>query len=92
MGISSIDEILESVSDGKLKNVLLESKHQYKNLCSEIYSQLSQHQSMEEEPQDRYHRKTPVEVRREAFSTVSPTEYPIPVNKRIQKYKEKWCT
>ena len=50
MGISSIDEILESVSDDKLKNVLQESKHQHKNLCSEIHSQLSQHQSMEEEP------------------------------------------
>ncbi|MGN0398061.1 MAG: IS3 family transposase [Candidatus Fimimorpha sp.] len=45
----------------------------------------------EERPQDRYHCKTPVEVRREAFSTDSPTEYPIPMNKRIQKYKEKWC-
>ena len=46
----------------------------------------------EERPQDRYHCKTPSEVRREAFSAVLPAEYPIPVNKRIQKYKEKWCT
>lgn len=45
----------------------------------------------EERPQDRYHCKTPAEVRSEAFSTDTPTEYPIPVNKRIQKYKEKWC-
>lgn len=45
----------------------------------------------EERPQDRYHCKTPVEVRREAFSTSTPKEYPIPINKRIQKYKEKWC-
>lgn len=44
----------------------------------------------EERPQDRYHCKTPLEVRKEAFSTDIPTEYPIPINKRIQKYKEKW--
>ena len=45
----------------------------------------------EERPQDRYQCKTPLEVRKEAFSTDVPTEYPIPINKRIQKYKEKWC-
>ena len=45
----------------------------------------------EERPQDRYHCKTPLEVRKEAFSSDIPTEYPIPINKRIQKYKEKWC-
>ena len=45
----------------------------------------------EERPQDRYHCKTPAEVRREAFLADIPTEYSIPVNKRIQKYKEKWC-
>ncbi|MBQ2800253.1 MAG: hypothetical protein IJF03_02560 [Lachnospiraceae bacterium] len=50
MGISSIDEILEGVCDTNLKKMLQESKHQHKNLCSEIHSQLSQHQSMEEEP------------------------------------------
>lgn len=45
----------------------------------------------EERPQDRYHCKTPVEIQREAFSTGSRVEYSILVNKRIQKYKEKWC-
>lgn len=45
----------------------------------------------EERPQDRYHCKTPAEVRSEAFSIDTPIEYPIPINKRIQKYKEKWC-
>ena len=43
----------------------------------------------EERPQDRCHCKTPSEVRREAFSADLPAEYPIPVNKRIQKYKKK---
>ncbi len=42
-------------------------------------------------PQDRYHCKTPLEVRQEALTSDRPTEYPIPENKRISKYKEKWC-
>ncbi len=45
----------------------------------------------EERLQDRYHCKTPLEVRQEALSSDIPTEYPIPENKRINKYKEKWC-
>ena len=45
----------------------------------------------EERIQERYHGKTPLEVRTEALSTKQPMEYPIPVNKRINKYKEKWC-
>lgn len=45
----------------------------------------------EERPQDRYHCKTPLEVRTEALSADSPADYPIPPNKRIEKYKEKWC-
>ncbi len=45
----------------------------------------------EERMQERYNFKTPIEVRMEALSTVKPTEYPIPENKRIKKYKEKWC-
>ena len=46
----------------------------------------------EERPQERYHCKTPLEVRQEALSSDIPAEYPIPENKRINKYKEKWCT
>jgi transposase InsO family protein len=45
----------------------------------------------EERPQDRFNCKTPFEVRAEALSTNKPPEYPIPENKRIKKYKEKWC-
>jgi transposase InsO family protein len=45
----------------------------------------------EERPQDRYQCKTPLEVRTEALSSDRPKEYPIPENKRIKKYKEKWC-
>lgn len=46
----------------------------------------------EERPQDRYHCKTPLGVRQEALASDVPREYPIPENKRINKYKEKWCT
>ncbi|URZ06944.1 IS3 family transposase [Clostridium felsineum] len=45
----------------------------------------------EERLQDRYYCKTPLEVRREALSSGKPEKYPIPENKRIKKYKEKWC-
>lgn len=45
----------------------------------------------EERPQDRYHCKTPLEVRNEALASEHPREYPISENKRIEKYKEKWC-
>lgn len=45
----------------------------------------------EERPQDRYHCKTPLEVRNEAMHSKNPTEYPIAENKRIQKYKAKWA-
>lgn len=45
----------------------------------------------EDRPQDRYHCKTPLKVRNEAFSEKQPMEYAIPRNKRIEKYKEKWC-
>ena len=45
----------------------------------------------DERPQDRYHCKTPLEVRTEALSAEHPAEYLIPHTKRIEKYKEKWC-
>lgn len=45
----------------------------------------------EDRPQDRYHCKTPLEVRTEALLSKKPKEYPISKNKRIEKYKEKWC-
>ena len=45
----------------------------------------------EERIQERYDCKTPLEVRTEALATVDSMEYPIPENKRIKKYKEKWC-
>ena len=44
-----------------------------------------------ERPQERYQCKSPQEVRMEALTSDKPTEYPIAKNKRIEKYKEKWC-
>ena len=41
--------------------------------------------------QDRYNCKTPLKVRQEGLASDNPTEYPIPENKRINKYKQKWC-
>lgn len=45
----------------------------------------------EERIQERYEYKTPLEIRTEALTAEVPMEYPIPENKRIKKYKEKWC-
>lgn len=43
-----------------------------------------------ERPQSRYSCKTPAEVRVEVLNSEFPIIYPIPKNKRIEKYKEKW--
>lgn len=40
--------------------------------------------------QARFDGKTPAQVRTEALAADTPTQYPIPVNKRIQKYKERY--
>lgn len=41
--------------------------------------------------QARFDGKTPAEVRAKALASDSPEQYPIPVNKRIQKYKAKYA-
>ena len=41
--------------------------------------------------QERFNGKTPAEVRAEALETDMPAQYPIPVNKRIQKYKARYA-
>jgi transposase InsO family protein len=41
--------------------------------------------------QERFGNRTPMEVRMEALNSDEPTQYPIPENKRIQKYKEKFA-
>jgi transposase InsO family protein len=40
--------------------------------------------------QERFGNRTPMEVRMEALHSDEPTQYPIPENKRIQKFKEKF--
>ena len=44
-----------------------------------------------ERMQERFKGKTPAEVRAEALVTDTPTQYPIPANKRIQKYKARYA-
>ncbi len=44
----------------------------------------------EERPQERFHCKTPAEVRQEALSVEHPIQYPIAENKRIKAYKKNW--
>ena len=40
--------------------------------------------------QARLERQTPMEVRKAALETDTPKQYPIPRNRRIEKYKSKW--
>lgn len=40
--------------------------------------------------QRRYGNKAPMQVRKEALVSDNPTQYPIPENKRIKKFKEKY--
>ena len=42
--------------------------------------------------QKRFDNRTPMEVRMDALNSDKPTTYPIPENKRIQKYKAKFTT
>ena len=44
-----------------------------------------------ERMQERFRGKTPAEVRAEALATDTPVQYPIPENKRIQKYKARYA-
>ena len=44
-----------------------------------------------ERMQERFKGKTPAEVRAEAMATDTPVQYPIPENKRIQKYKARYA-
>ena len=41
--------------------------------------------------QARFENRTPMEVRMEALTAIEPAQYPIPENKRIQKYKAKYA-
>ena len=41
--------------------------------------------------QSRFGNKTPMQVREEALVSENPTQYPIPENKRIKKFKEKYA-
>ncbi len=50
MAISSLDEILDRVSDSNLKNLLSESRLQHEKLQREIVTLLSKHDSGEKQP------------------------------------------
>ena len=41
-------------------------------------------------PQERYDWKPPAQIRKDALEAPIPALYPIPENRRIKKYKEKW--
>lgn len=50
MGVSSIDEVLEKVSDEKLKQLLQESKDHHEKIENEICALLEKHSAQEKDP------------------------------------------
>lgn len=50
MAISSINEVLEKISDSNMKQLLTESINKHEHLGDEIHHLLLQHQSQEKEP------------------------------------------
>ena len=50
MAVSSIDEVLESVQDSKLKELLQESKNHHEELENEICELLKKHNAEEKDP------------------------------------------
>ena len=60
-----------------------------KSLCSAIEKYI--HFYNYERFQERFENRTPMEVRIEALNSDEPALYPIPENKRIQKYKTKFA-
>lgn len=50
MGVSSIDEILESVSDNKMKQILKESRQEHCKLEKEMEEYLEEYREPEKEP------------------------------------------
>ena len=59
-----------------------------KSLCKAIDDYMEFY--TEGRPQERFRCMTPGEVRRAALKADKPEQFPIPLNKRIQKYKSKW--
>ena len=50
MAVTSLDEVMESVQDEKLKEILKKSKDHHEKLGNEIHSMLIQYHSEEKEP------------------------------------------
>ena len=50
MAVSTIDEVMEKISDSSMKQLLRESREHHEKLGNEIHSQLSSHHSEEKDP------------------------------------------
>ena len=50
MAVSSIDEVLDNVSDSNMKNILQESKNHHADLGNKLHALLNSHGSSEKDP------------------------------------------
>lgn len=71
----------------EMLDVLYPDISSYEELEAAIYGTIDYY--LNEYPQHRFHGKTAGQVRAEALQELSPTQYPIPKNNRIQKYWDK---
>ncbi|MBQ8233644.1 MAG: hypothetical protein IJZ34_17240 [Lachnospiraceae bacterium] len=50
MAVTSIDDVIDNVSDSGMKQLLMESKEHHEKLGNEIHSMLNQHETDEKDP------------------------------------------
>ena len=95
--IQSMSRVGHCIDNGPTENFwgIVKSEMYYPNTFTDedsLRNAIADYMSFysNERIQERFKGKTPAEVRAEALVTDTPTHYPIPINKRIQKYKARY--
>ena len=96
--IQSMSRVGHCIDNGPTENFwgIVKSEMYYPNTFTDevsLRNAIADYMSFysNERIQERFKGKTPAEVRAEALVTDTPAQYPIPVNKRIQKYKARYA-
>ena len=96
--VQSMSRVGHCIDNGPTENFwgIVKSEMYYLRTFTDeasLYSAIAEYMSFytTERIQSRFGGKTPAEVRAEALTTDTPRQYPIPENKRIQKYKARYA-
>ena len=96
--IQSMSRVGHCIDNGPTENFwgIVKSEMYYPNTFTDedsLRNAIADYMSFynNERIQERFKSKTPAEVRAEALATDTPVQYPIPANKRIQKYKARYA-